>query len=747
MPLPKNWAQNASQDLIDHLRARTMAGLPHIGVLGTKEVHETDAPSDIEEDEYTQPTDSDDGDAQYPDWKFVPNKMSYQITVRRVDEFPLIATVLFYVRVNEGCDGDLECVSDDRPKEYCLTNDELLHAFRKYELKIITASISKAPELELKIDDLPVQLRPDQIRVDLQPETQKMSILLEDQSDVFLFFQESNPRLTKQKYRVKFTRTVQIEDNNFIVNGELRNESPRSPRSVIPERRPDTSGELESEEDALNRILGTDELRAEYSPKMFQVSGLRNNPSGNRYGYLMEVQMDEEINSYQYPYGEHDAANTINCIMDDKVLENDGQSYKGKLVFRDYSRFEEEVPQMAPGPSPHQLFSDLNLDRNLEAVFSQDLKFSNFYLFQSVSIRSILQAMRKPTELDTILISARTAGGKTEAFLVPITQYCIENKDKPGVKAIVFYPTKALANDQTNRYIDILYHLNQRLSGKKITLGLLHGDISPMEPEPGTEEDWELPLSCPNCDDGVLRPEGHVLKCNSCGEIIDFVKIRDRQLVYADPPDILITNPDTLIWDLMMRPHNHSIFGRPVYVCQDCGRTFVSKGIKRKCDNERCKSSNIALVQPTVPQFIVFDEVHMFKGTFGINCSFFISRLQAILRAYSAQYHNNPTPKFIRIGSTATISNPKQFAEDFFDAKPEDVKVVPNDLQERESFYLTGKMDNTVRRHHVYIMPYAYNTDSTIGRAIYYVQMRSMRGTPPTQLIDKCDTWGQFVQT
>ncbi len=747
MPLPPNWAKIASQDLVDHLRARTMAGLPHIGVLGSKEVHESDAPSDIEEDEYTQPTDSDEGDAQYPDWKFVPNKMSYQLTIKRVEGSLLTSTVVFYIRVNEGCDGDLISEADDRPLQYCLTPEELRHVFRKYELRISTVSVSEQPQLSLKIDDEPVELKPNQVESYLDANMQKVVISIDDQSDVFLFFEEGKPRLTRQKYRVKFTRTVRLEQDNTIVNGELRNESPRSPRSVIPERKPCISGELESETNALQRILGADPLRHDYSPKMFQISGLRNNPSGNRYGYLMEVELGEDINSYQYPYAERDAAKTVNCIIDDKALEKFGQSYKGKVVFRDYALFEEEVPQMAPGPSPHQLFSELSLDSNLEAVFEQDLKFKNFYLFQSASIRSILQSMRKPTELDTILISARTAGGKTEAFLVPITQYCIENRDKQGVKALVFYPTKALANDQTNRYIDILYHLNQRLSGKKITLGLLHGDISKMEPEPGTEEEWELPLSCPKCEDGVLRPEGGVLKCNVCGEIIDFVKIRDRQLVYANPPDILITNPDTLIWDIMMHPSNHSIFGRPVYVCQDCGRTFVSKGIKRKCDNDQCKSSNIMLIHPTIPQFIVFDEVHMFKGTFGINCSFFISRLQAMLRAYSAQYHSNQKPKFVRIGSTATISNPKEFAEDFFDARPEDIIVVPKDEKERDSFYLTGNRDNTVRRHHVYIMPYAYNTDSTIGRAIYYIQMRSKRGMPPTLLSGKRDVWDQFVQT
>lgn len=743
MPLNKDWAKIASHDLIQHLRARTMAGLPHIGVLGTKETYEVDSPSDIEEDEYTQPTDSDEGRAEYPDWKFVPNKMSYQLTIKRVEGSPLVARVVFFIRIKEGCDGDLISVSDDRPEEYCLTPEELLQAFKKYELIVKTTSIFDPPVVQLNIDDEPVQLEPNQVEAKIEPSLQSVTVSLVDHSDVFLYFVESKPKLGKQKFRIKFTRTVRLEKDEIIINGELRNESPKGPRSVIPERKQNASRGLESEKDALLRLLRDDPLLASYSPKMFTFSGLRNFPSGNRYGYLMEVQMEENVVSYQYPYSENDAANTVNCIMDDSALEKATQTYHGKLIFKDYSLFEEEVPQMSPGPSPKQLFSELGLDMNLEAVFEHDLKFSNFYLFQAASIRSIIQAMNKHSELDTVVITARTAGGKTEAFLVPVAQYCLENRDKLGVKALVFYPTKALANDQTNRYIDILYHLNRRLDGRKITLGLLHGDISRMEPEQGSEEEWELPLSCPKCDNGVLHADGNDLKCDTCEEIIDFVKIRHRQLVYSDPPDILITNPDTLIWDLMMRPQNHSIFGRPVVVCKDCGRTYISKGIKRKCD---CKSSNVILIHPTIPQFIVFDEVHMFKGTFGINCSFFVSRLQALLRKYSMQYHNESSPKFVRIGSSATISNPREFAEDFFDVKPEDVILVPKDPLEKDSFYLTKDRDETIRRHHVYIMPYAYNTDSTIGRAIYYVQMRSKTGMPPTHLQKKSDVWDQFLQ-
>jgi superfamily II DNA/RNA helicase len=740
-----NWAKLASQDLIEHLRARTMAGLPHIGVLGTKETQEVDAPSDIEEDEYTQPTDSEEDDALYPDWKFIPNKMSYQLSVKPLKGSPIISRVTFFIRIKEGCDGDLKAVSGDRPEQYCLTPEELLSAFKKYELIIKTISISDPPSVQLIVNDIPVQLKNEQVEINIELSTQKIAVSLEDQSDVFLSFQEGKPRLIRQKYKIKFSRSVKLENGYLIVNGELRNESPRSPRSVIPQRKSTDSGEVDDEETALSKVR-SDPLFANYLPKMFTLPAIRNNPSGNRYGYLMEVQLEENLTSHQYPYSDHDAAKTVNCIIDDKELNVD-QIYHGKVVFKDYSVFEEEVPRMSPGPTPKQLFAELGLDRNLLSVFEEDLKFTNFYLFQAAAIRSIRQAIKDPSSADTIILSARTAGGKTEAFLTPIAQFCIENRDKLGVKALVFYPTKALANDQTNRYIDILYHLNRRISGRKITLGLLHGDILKTEPEPGSEEEWELPLSCPNCDKGVLRPEGNDLKCDACGEIIDFVKIRNRQLIYSDPPDILITNPDTLIWDLMMRPQNHSIFGRPVYVCRNCRRTFIGRGIKKKCDNESCKSQNIEYIQPNIPSFIVFDEVHMFKGTFGINCSLFISRLQSLIKKYSAYYHNDQNPKFIKIGSTATISNPLEFAEAFFDSKPNEISLVPKDEQEKNSFYLTENKDETIRRHHVYIMPYAYNTDSTIGRAIYYVQMRSKHGAPPTYLIQNSDPWDQFLQT
>jgi len=712
---------------------------------------EVEEPVVIEEDEATTQPDFEDSSDAYPDWKFVPNKAAYQLTVTPIGNTPLVTRVSFYLRIKEGCDGDLAPV-DGRAPEYCLSRDDLLGCFKKYELTISTLPALEAPGISLMIDGKPTELSTESTIVKKDETTLEVAVRLRDTSDTFLVYQEGEPGLSKQQYLVSVVKRLSIlKDKRTQIDVEVRNYSTRTQRSVIPERK--VGKELahpESEIEALGRLsnkLGTSALWKEYHPRLFSVEGVRSNPGGNRYGYLMEFEASETFISETPPYVDSDAAKTVNCIPDDSNLDRTENGYAGTMVFKDHGKFMEEVPVMAPGPSPKDLFRTLDLDGSLEAVFTQDLKFEYIFQFQALAIKRISEELRSKKDKATVLLSARTAGGKTEAFLIPIIDFCVKHEEK-GVKALVFYPTKALANDQTSRYIEILYHLNKRLKGRSIRLGILHGDISKYEPEAGTEEEWDLPLACPACETGALKTwEKSNLKCESCGTEIDFVSVRNRQQVYADPPDILITNPDTLVWDVMMRPQNHSIFGRPVYVCKDCGWTYAPKTRKVRCENQQCKGTSLQEIRPCVPQIIVFDEVHMFKGTFGINCSYFISRLEGVLAKYSVAYHEGERRPMMRIGSTATILNPREFGKDFFNTKSDEIVLVPRDDDERAKFYLTGEKDKAVRRFHVFMMPYAYNTDSTVGRAIHYLEVLSKLGRPPTRLSEGEPSWDEYLQT
>jgi DEAD/DEAH box helicase domain-containing protein len=109
---------------------------------------------------------------------------------------------------------------------------------------------------------------------------------------------------------------------------------------------------------------------------------------------------------------------------------------------------------------------------------------TNLYKFQVEAIRSIREGK------NTLIISG-TGTGKTEAFLIPILEDLMRS---PGSRAVLVYPTKALARDQVER---IQYYTNA-IFGFRV--GVYDGDTS----------------------------------------------TREREELQAYPPRILITNPDML---------------------------------------------------------------------------------------------------------------------------------------------------------------------------------------------------------
>ncbi|MEM3383129.1 MAG: DEAD/DEAH box helicase [Nitrososphaerales archaeon] len=252
-----------------------------------------------------------------------------------------------------------------------------------------------------------------------------------------------------------------------------------------------------------------------------------------------------------------------------KMVEDNGIKYEELPdVMRDilsskedyivyYKFFDANTPEI--GNSPYEI----GIDPSLAEVVEKS-GIDNLYRFQEEAIRRILKG-------ENIVIVAPTGSGKTEAFAIPIIQL-IGNEIKHFgalrvgerfVKALFIYPTKALARDQISKLSKLVRSIGARID-------IFDGDTPTNE----------------------------------------------RQRIISNPPDIIITNFDTLHYHMMYR----TSFSRLLH--------------------------NV--------KYVVVDEVHVYTGTFGSNVHFIIKRLKRIC--------NN----FQIIAVSATISNPLEFCKSLF---------------------------------------------------------------------------------
>ncbi|MEM9148860.1 MAG: DEAD/DEAH box helicase [Cyanobacteria bacterium P01_F01_bin.3] len=121
------------------------------------------------------------------------------------------------------------------------------------------------------------------------------------------------------------------------------------------------------------------------------------------------------------------------------------------------------------------------------------------------------------------LIATGTGSGKTECFLMPILDHCIQHRGEPGIKALLIYPMNALATDQAKRIAKAI-HDNPKLNGH-VTAGLFVGE-SEREPRAVMTED------------GVIT---------------------DKDILRHNPPDILLTNYKMLDY-LLVRPRDQQLW-------------------------------------------------------------------------------------------------------------------------------------------------------------------------------------------
>ncbi|MDX1371833.1 MAG: DEAD/DEAH box helicase, partial [Nitrososphaeraceae archaeon] len=221
-------------------------------------------------------------------------------------------------------------------------------------------------------------------------------------------------------------------------------------------------------------------------------------------------------------------------------------------------------------------------DKLLEQLKEKNI--TKLYQFQEQAILKILGGK-------DIVITAPTAAGKTEGFCLPVLQKIYENQILTGdkeknlfrthatsnsemihkVSALFIYPTKALARDQ---YEKILYYSDSL----DIKVKIFDGDLDESE----------------------------------------------RQNLYDNPPNILITNFDMIHYHLLNKTRFANLF----------------KNVK----------------------FLVVDEVHSYNGIFGSNIHYIIKRLERMI---------SNTDKLQIIACSATLPNAETFCNQLFNRKME----------------------------------------------------------------------------
>jgi hypothetical protein len=146
-----------------------------------------------------------------------------------------------------------------------------------------------------------------------------------------------------------------------------------------------------------------------------------------------------------------------------------------------------------------------------------------------------VEAIKRIAEGRNIIVATGTGSGKTEAFLLPILDSLLRERQagtlsKPGVRAMLLYPMNALANDQLWRLRELLAEVPD------VTFGRFTGDT-------GWEDESHLAID-------YMRRYGEEPLSN---------EMLSRDRMRETPPHILVTNFAMLEY-LLMRPEDTKFF-------------------------------------------------------------------------------------------------------------------------------------------------------------------------------------------
>ena len=443
----------------------------------------------------------------------------------------------------------------------------------------------------------------------------------------------------------------------------------------------------------------------------------------------------------------------LGCLAID---EENGRRLKNEILLRDWHIHAEEIFPIKTCEKPLQESFEKAVKQALVDAEERGLKIDEEALrtAKEIVLNALRQAFPSIVELydfqekslveglsslilgkhKVIVLQARTAGGKTLAFLLPLLTYIVYLKltgtDVLGTKALLFYPTTALQNDQAATIFKLLWHVNTELQKRKahlVSLGILHG-LVPRRYATSGRRRVELRLPCPICGQRLVIDWRKIQKSQNvwreiivCSRttctinnpsstervLLETIKVT-REAVYSMPPDILIVNPDILNARLTLAgredPDALTMLGKRAYICERCGMPHDSKASPRKCRS--CGYNKFRLMRPTYPRIIVVDEAHMLRGAFGAQVSHVLTRIEQAVR----YLHNLPKDwRPLYFVSSATLNNPLRRAQELTASQKEDITVLSAERK---------KGAEPTNRFHVFLMPKLYSPEATVARIV-----------------------------
>lgn len=375
------------------------------------------------------------------------------------------------------------------------------------------------------------------------------------------------------------------------------------------------------------------------------------------------------------------------------------------------------------------------LTEAVRTVIGKHGRLRKFQVDAAINVARQINSNRR-----AVVTIAPTASGKTlpKDLIALMLAYKYKKLGKKGTKVIMFYPTKALASEQTDNLVKMLYvvnkilYLEKKLLREPLTIGMYHGSVPSITELKGSEPVITR-IGCPVCGRGMLTyyyepvEDGKMeikLKCSvpdpmthepiltqDCQLNTDAVYerlirstiIMIKEEVLVNPPDILIATPDMINYHLMLDPYSHTIIGRSLKICLNESRphTLLSPHANVCPWHKGYVNDLPELISPIV---IVIDEAHLARGVFGAQLYYLLERMKHSIRRIRGI--SDYKPQYILM--SATIGDPDSLAMGLTgETKP--IKIYAE---------VSKAGIPEIRRKHLFILPKAWKPMDTLVQAL-----------------------------